>query len=293
MNKSIFGLSAALVTPYTASGAVDLPKLVTHAASVLVRGCDSITLCGTTGEGYGLSLDERKAMLGALVGELPPGTRILVGIMASAIDDVVAQSSAALDAGAAGLLLAPPFYMKGVDDDGLYHWFCRVFEGIGASLGGVIMYHIPGQTAVPLSPELITRLRTAWPGVITGIKDSSSDWATAERYLAAHSDISVLVGDERLLPRAMAKGAEGSICGFANIAPELLAPVIHAGDDGRMVTDLVNLIVSSPLIPAVKTLVGHLAGDAGFDAVRPPLNALSASQKSTLIDAYEAIMAVA
>lgn len=293
MKKAIFGLSAALVTPYTASGAVDLAKLAEHAASMLVRGCDSVTLCGTTGEGYGLSLSERKAMYDAVSARLPSGTRIQVGIMASAIDDAAEQSRAAVDAGAAGLLMAPPFYMKNMDEEGMYNWYCRVFERIGVNLRGVIMYHIPGQTVISLSPELISRLRRAWPGVITGIKDSSGDWPTAERFLAAHGDISVLVGDERLLPRAMAMGAEGSICGVANIVPELLAPVIHSGDEGRVVTDLVNLIVANPVMPAVKILVGHLAGDAGFDAVRPPLTELTATQKSKLIEAFEAIMAVA
>jgi 4-hydroxy-tetrahydrodipicolinate synthase len=293
MTKPIFGLSAALVTPYTTSGAVDLPKLARHAASVLARGCDSVTLCGTTGEGFGLSFDERKAMHEAVATALPADTRIHVGIMASAIDDAVAQSLAALDAGAAGLLMAPPFFMKGMDDDGLYNWFNQVFTRIGAKLRGVIMYHIPGQTAVALSPELIARLRKAWPGIITGIKDSSGDWATAERFLATHGDISVLIGDERLLPRAMAKGAEGSICGIANIAPELLAPVIHSGGDGRVLTELTNLVVSNPIIPAVKVLVGHLAGDAGFDAVRPPLSELGAERKSKLLEAFDAIMATA
>lgn len=293
MKKTIFGLSAALVTPYTASGAVDLAKLAEHAASMLARGCDSVTLCGTTGEGYGLSLSERKAMYDAVSARLPSGARIQVGIMASAIDDAAEQSRTAVDAGAAGLLMAPPFYMKSMDDEGIYSWYCRVFERIGANLRGVIMYHIPGQTAAPLSPELISRLRQAWPGVITGIKDSSGDWATAERFLATHGDISVLVGDERLLPRAMAKGAEGSICGLANIAPELLVPVIHAGGDARVVTELVDLIVANPVMPAVKVLVGHLAGDTGFDSVRPPLTELTATQKSKLIEAFEAIMAVA
>jgi len=293
MTKPIFGLSAALVTPYTAAGEVDLPKLAKHALSVLARGCESVTLCGTTGEGYGLSLSERTAMYDAVAEALPADTRIQVGIMASAIDDAVAQSTAALDAGAAGLLMAPPFYMKGMDDEGLYNWFNQVFERIGSKLAGVIMYHIPGQTAVALSPELIARLRKTWPGVITGIKDSSGDWATAESYLAAHGDISVLVGDERLLPRAMAKGAEGSICGLANIAPELLVPVIHSGGDGRVVIELTNLIVSNPVMPAVKVLVGHLAGDAGFDAVRPPLSELTAAQKSKLIETFDAIMTAA
>ncbi|WP_417408622.1 dihydrodipicolinate synthase family protein [Hoeflea sp.] len=293
MTKPIFGLSAALVTPYTASGSIDLAKLAGHAGSVLARGCDSVTLCGTTGEGYGLSLAEREAMYEAVATALPEGTRIYVGIMASAIDDAVAQSLAALDASAAGLLMAPPFYMKGMNDDGLYAWFSEVFARIGSKLRGVIMYHIPGQTAVALSPELIARLRKAWPGIITGIKDSSGDWATTERFLATHGDISVLIGDERLLPRAMAQGAEGSICGMANIVPELLVPVIHSGADGRVLTELTSLTVSNPVIPAVKVLVGHLAGDAEFDAVRPPLTELSADQKSQLLEAFDAIMATA
>ncbi|WP_339766046.1 dihydrodipicolinate synthase family protein, partial [uncultured Hoeflea sp.] len=183
--------------------------------------------------------------------------------------------------------------MKGMNDDGLYSWFNQVFERIGPSLRNVILYHIPGQTAVALSPELIARLRKAWPGVITAIKDSSGDWATTERFLATHGDISVLIGDERLLPRAMAQGAEGSICGMANIAPELLVPVIHSGADGRVLTELTSLTVSNPVIPAVKVLVGHLAGDAEFDAVRPPLTQLSAEQKSQLLEAFDAIMATA
>lgn len=291
MTKPIFGLSAALVTPYTASGDVDLTRLGKHAASLLTRGCDGVTLCGTTGEGFGLTLDERKAMYDAVAKAVPADTRIHVGIMAPAIGDAVTQSLAALDAGAAGLLMAPPFFLKGMDDDGLFNWFNAVFQRIGAKLRGVIMYHIPGQTAVALSPELIARLRKTWPGVITGIKDSSGDWATAERFLATHGDISVLVGDERLLPRAMAKGAEGSICGVANVAPELLAPVIHSGDDGRVLTELTNLVVSNPIIPAVKALAGHLAGDTGFEAVRPPLSELSAEQNSKLLEAYDAIMA--
>jgi 4-hydroxy-tetrahydrodipicolinate synthase len=260
---------------------------------MLARGCDSVTLCGTTGEGYGLSLEERKAMYRAVAGTLPSDTRIQVGIMASAIDDAVAQSRAALDAGASGLLMAPPFYLKGVDDEGIFNWFNQVFERISEGLRGVILYHIPGQTAVALSPELIGRLRKAWPGVITGIKDSSGDWDTAERYLASHGDISVLVGDERLLPRAMARGAEGSICGVANISPELLASVIHSGNDGRVVGELVDLIVSYPVMPAVKVLVGHLARDAGFDAVRAPLTELSPERKSKLVEAFDAIMATA
>ena len=92
--------------------------------------------------------------------------------------------------------------------------FYRDFEAIGPALRNVILYHIPGQTAVPLSPELVTRLRQAFPGVIAGIKDSSGDWATAERFLAAHGDIAVLLLSEKLLPpkmRGVHRDARGGV----------------------------------------------------------------------------------
>ena len=291
--RSIFGLSAALVTPFAADGSVDLPRLARHAGGCLDRGCDSVTLFGTTGEGFGLTLRERRAMQAAVTAALPSGARINAGVMACAIDDAAEQARSALDDGAVGLLVAPPFYMKSMDDDGLYDWFAKVFERTGPKLQGVILYHIPGQTAVSLSVALIGRLRQTFGGAIAGIKDSSGDWATAQAFLAAHGDLSVLVGDERLLARAMALGAEGSICGLANIAPDLLVPVIHAGGDDRLVTELVNLIVANPVMPAVKALVAHLARDPDFETVRPPLSALTAAQKSALVAGFDAIMATA
>src|SRR5690606_16873864 len=115
---SIFGLSAALVTPFAADGGVDLARLVGHAKHVLSAGCDSVTLFGTTGEGFGLSLTERAAMLGAVAGSgVDPTQSLYAGVSSATIDDAVAQAALALSAGVRGLLLAPPFYLKGVDDD--------------------------------------------------------------------------------------------------------------------------------------------------------------------------------
>ena len=85
------------------------------------------------------------------------------------------MARAAYEDGARGLLLAPPFFMKNIDDDGLFNWFRAVFEKIGSPLKGVVLYHIPGQTAVPLSVSLVSRIRAAYPGIVTGIKDSSGE----------------------------------------------------------------------------------------------------------------------
>ena len=71
--QDIFGLSAALVTPFRADGAVDLPRMLRHARHVLAEGCDSITLFGTTGEGFSIGMTDRAALIGAYEAILAPG----------------------------------------------------------------------------------------------------------------------------------------------------------------------------------------------------------------------------
>ena len=289
--QDIFGLSAALVTPFRADGAVDLPRMLRHARHVLAEGCDSITLFGTTGEGFSIGMRERAAMIGAVLGDGLDPARLYAGVSATTVADAVEQSRLALDFGARGLLLAPPFYFKDPGEEGLFAWFSQVIEGIGAGARGVILYHIPGQTAVPLSVALVGRLKRAFPSVIAGVKDSSGDKATAEAFLAAHGELAILVGDERQLAAAMRKGAQGSICGVANIVPRLLRDVIHGAADNPLIVPLVDLVVSYPVLPAIKALVAHIHGDDGYFRMRAPLVDLPAPDRAALIGAYEAILA--
>ncbi|MEP9386004.1 dihydrodipicolinate synthase family protein [Mesorhizobium sp. KR9-304] len=289
--QDIFGLSAALITPFRADGAIDLPRLVHHARYVLAEGCDSITLFGTTGEGFSIGMRERAAMAGAVLGAGIDAGQFYAGVTATTVADAVEQSRLALDFGARGLLLAPPFYFKNPGEDGLFAWFSEVIEGIGADARGVILYHIPGQTAVPLSVGLVGRLKRAFPGVIAGVKDSSGDKATAAAFLATRGELAILVGDERQLAEAMRNGAQGSICGLANLAPRLLVDAIHGRRDNPLIVPLVDLIVSYPVLPAVKALVAHIHGDDGYARMRAPLVDLPAADRAALISAYEAILA--
>jgi 4-hydroxy-tetrahydrodipicolinate synthase len=289
--QDIFGLSAALITPFRSDGTVDLARLLHHGKHVLDQGCDSITLFGTTGEGFSIGMRERAAMLGSVIGGGIEARKLNAGVTATTVVDAIEQSRLALDFGASGLLLAPPYYFKGPEDDGLFAWFSDTIEGIGADVRGVILYHLPGQTAVPLSVALVDRLKRAFPGVIAGVKDSSGDKATAEAFLAAHGDLAILVGDERQLAGAMRKGAQGSICGLANIAPGLLHNVIHGAADNPLIVPLVDLIVSYPVMPAVKTLVAHIHGDDEFIRMRAPLVDLSQTDRRALVRAYEEILA--
>jgi 4-hydroxy-tetrahydrodipicolinate synthase len=287
--KERFGLSVALSTPFTADARIDLGRLARHAQWVLSKGAGSVTLFGTTGEGASIGLGERERMLGALGGVGIGASQIVSGVAAASLEESAEQARLALDAGCRGLLLAPPFYFKGVTDDGLFAWFSRFFERV-PGIRDVILYHIPSVTAVGISPALISRLRDAFPGVVTGVKDSSGDGANTEQLLASHGDLAILVGDERQLAGAVRKGAQGTICGTANFAPELLGPVAKEGREDRRVNRIVDLICTLPVMASVKALIAHRTGDAGWLTTCPPLEALTPSQARDLGAAFDRIM---
>lgn len=289
-DKNRFGLSCAITTPMREGGGVDLPRLVKHARHVLSQGCDSVTLFGTTGEGAALGLPARTAMMGALIGAgIDPARQIYAGIAAASMHEAVEQAGLALDAGAKGLLVAPPFYFKGVSDEGLYVWLSQFFEKLGGSARNVILYHIPSVTAVDISVGLVQRLKTAFPGLVIGVKDSSGSYANTEALLKAHGELAILVGDERQLAKAVRNGAEGTICGLANLVPGLLRPMVYEGKDSPVVNALVDEICSHPVLAAVKALTGHIHGDPGYGAMRPPLEALDEATRKRLFAAFDSI----
>src|SRR4051812_20233076 len=215
-----FGLSCALTLPIKDDLAIDFGRLVAHARWCLDSGCSSLTIFGTTGEGASISLIERGQMLGALLSAgIDPSREIIGGVSAVSIGDAVQQIRILNDAGCQRILLTPPFYFKGVKDEGLYEWFARVCEEIAHRALGVILYHIPSVTQVPLSIDLIGRLKTAFSGLVAGVKDSGGDWAFTEKLLVNHRDLVILIGDERHLGAGIRLGAKGSISGLANICP--------------------------------------------------------------------------
>lgn len=281
-----FGLSCASITPFDAGGAVDVPRLIDHLARCLDEGCSSLTLFGTTGEGASIASSERERAMDAAIARFG-ADRLLVGVMANAPLDAAAQANPLLDAGGRGVLLAPPFYFKQPDDEGLYAWFSRALEAMHAPRG-VFLYHIPSVTAVPLSIALIGRLARAFPGVIAGVKDSGGEWRYTESLLGAHRDLHILVGDERLLARAMRHGASGAINGFSNFCAPRLAPLFE-GRDVEAIARLVDLLLEYPVTPGVKALVAHVRGDEAFARTAPPLRPLEASAAARLVEALRSI----
>ena len=283
-----FGLSAAISTPFTKAFAPDRARLAAHAKRLLGEGCDSVTLCGTTGEGASLSLGARATMLEAMrdIGA-DMVKQVVMGVAAAPIEDAIAQGRQGLQAGCRALLLAPPFYFKGVSDEALFAWFAKAIEGFGAE-ARVILYHIPSVTAVGLSAALIGRLKQAFGDAILGVKDSSGDWSNTAKLLEAHGDLAILVGDERQLGAAVRGGGAGSICGLANFAPAAAKRLIETGKDDPAITGFVNTIVTFPVMAAVKALVAMRMGDPEWRRMAPPLDDLPTADVARIEAAFTA-----
>jgi 4-hydroxy-tetrahydrodipicolinate synthase len=285
-----FGLSVALTTPFADDRSIDLPRLVSHGRQSLADGCDSLTVFGTTGEGASLGLNERNRALGALVGAgIDPARQLVVGIAAASVEDAIAQGRAGLMLGCPSFLLAPPFYFKNPGDDGLFDWLAAVLTGLGPKASNVILYHIPQVTSVGLSVALIDRLKKAFPRQVKGVKDSSGSWDNTQALLAHHGDLHILIGDERLLAKGMQRGASGTICGLANIAPDLMLGPVN-GIEEPLVAAMIDVVLPFAVTAAVKALVGHRRGDpVAWSRMRAPLRSLTEAECRRIFAAVDGI----
>jgi 4-hydroxy-tetrahydrodipicolinate synthase len=288
-----FGISAALATAFDAAGRVDLARTAALARRLVDAGLGGVTLFGTTGEGPSIGLGERAASIDAVARAGVAPDRITCGVIVSAASDALDHWCLAAEAGCARILLAPPYYFKGVGDDGLFRWFAGLFEAMAGRARGVLLYHIPSVTEVPLSTALIERLKRAFPTVIDGVKDSSGDWAYTEALLAAHRDLRILVGHEVHLAAAMSLGGAGAISGLANLLPrEMIRLATTATHDPRF-DRLIEALDRHGVVPAIKALLAHRLGEPEWAAARAPLTALAAPARHELGAAFDALFAEA
>lgn len=217
--------------------------------------------------------------------------QMTLGLCASAIADVNLQVQQGVAFGITTFLVLPPFYFKGLHDEGLYDWHAQVFEAADPS-ARFILYHIPQITEVPLSFDLIMRLRSGFPDRVMALKDSAGKWEDTLAVLES-KDISVLVGDERLLHKAAAMGGAGSICGMANLYPNRLRQLFDTQTEDIDLSADVDLIVSHPVIPALKQAMVTMTGNPNWGHLRAPLRPLGPEAKAEIDARFNQAKAVA
>jgi 4-hydroxy-tetrahydrodipicolinate synthase len=270
MTDAIKGLWVAIATPVAADGSLDHAALVRHAKVLMATGCDGIVPFGTTGEGTSFSAAERLAAIEALLaGGIPPGC-IALGTGSPAITDAIAMTRSALGLGLDHVLILPPYYYRDVDAQGIEDAFAAIIEGVGDARLRVTLYNIPQVSGVAVTPDVAARLRERFGAMVAGVKDSTGVFANFQAFRAAAPALAVVVGNEADIGRALAEGGAGTICGMANIAPQLVRDMFATPAAlGPMQAALA--LMQAPFLPTLKSVLAAQTGDAGWSRMRAPL----------------------
>ena len=294
MTDRIVGVLAPVVTPFKVDYSVDAKRFVRQ-CKWLIANHVSLAVFGTNSEANSLAVDERMALLERLVESGIDPARIMPGTGCCAVVDSVRLTAHAVKLGCAGALMLPPFYYKGVSDDGLFRNFASVVERVADPRLRIYLYHIPQVSQVPISLALIERLLDAFPQNVAGIKDSSGEWSNTLAMLTrfAARGFDVFAGSESFLLANMRHGGKGCISATANVNPasihKLFAEWRNGDADAQQASlDAIRATFQKfPMIPALKQAVAHWSNDPGWATVRPPLVELSAEQAAALVSDLE------
>jgi 4-hydroxy-tetrahydrodipicolinate synthase len=292
----ITGVFSAAATPLHADGSPDLGLFTAHCRRLLDEGCHGVALLGTTGEANSFSSAERRTILEAALKAGIAADALLPGTGVVAIPETVELTRHALSLGVTRVVMLPPFYYKGVSDDGLFAAYSQVLDQVADSRLQVILYHIPQVSGVPLSRALIGRLIEAYPETVVGIKESAGDFNNMQAIIAAYPGFSVLAGADPLLLPLLKAGGAGCITATSNLVADSLRTVYdHVHDEGRAADvdaaqERINayrtLSNSYVQIPTIKAMVGLKSGTPSWNRTRAPLMPISEKDYAALSEAY-------
>ncbi|HPF26987.1 MAG TPA: dihydrodipicolinate synthase family protein [Steroidobacteraceae bacterium] len=290
MKRAAFAqVVAATATAFNADLKVDRQRTREHLAWLLDNGCDGAVLFGSTGESASLTFAERRAILEDLVAAGVPAQRLLVGTGCCTIEDTIALSDHAVSMGCAGALIHPPFFFKGVADEGVEAFYCRVIDGLASPNSRIYLYHFPQTTGVGISPALTGKLLRRYPDNIAGYKDSSGVFENTLTITREFPMLEVFVATESRLVEFLAAGGAGCISATANVQPGAIRRLLNAGTTERAtalqakVVQLRSAIEGPQVVSRVKALLAEIHGDEGWRTPRPPLTSVTAAEIRSML----------
>ncbi len=287
--SALRGVIAAIATPIDQSGEPDCARATKLARHLVDNGCDGLNVLGTTGEATSFSFAQRQKVMNAYRQAGLPLGRMMVGTGAAAVADAVALTRLAAELGFAGALVLPPFYYKGVPDDGLAAYIETIVTATAAHPIPIYLYHYPALSGLPWHPKLIRRLIDAFGDRMAGLKDSSGDMTFAREAAAISPSFKVFPSTEAVLLDARAGAFAGCISATANLNADLCQRAWGLGDAAALATAVTirKLFDGRPLVPGVKALLAHIHGDPALARVMPPLAGFSSADMAAVTGGYD------
>ena len=291
--SKLHGVIAAVATAVDEHGEPDVARSTALAKFLLANGCDGLNVLGTTGEATSFSLDQRKAVMSEYKKAGLPLDRLMVGTGAAATADAIALTRHAAELGFAGALVLPPFYYKGVPDDGLAAYVAAIVKASSEKPIPIYLYHFPSQSGLPWHVKLIARLLEAHKDRIVGLKDSSGDMAYAREAAGIAKGFDVFPSTEACLIEARSGIFAGCISATANLNADLCQRAWSTGDAGALdaAVTIRKLFDGKPLVSGVKSTLAHIHNDTGWARVAPPLAPFTAADKTAANAGYDAARA--
>jgi 4-hydroxy-tetrahydrodipicolinate synthase len=293
---AIKGVFAAALTPLDPDYAFVPDDLLSLLGFLAQRGCHGALLLGTTGEGPSFSPPERLQIMRTAISirQTHPEFKLLVGTGTPSLDETIGLTRAAFEIGMDAVVVLPPYYYRQVPDEGLFAWYSQLIQRAVPSGSLLLGYHIPAVSGIPLSHDLLARLKDAYPQRFAGVKDSSGDLENARRLGDLFgSDMIVLSGNDRLFSYALAHSAAGCITALANLCSLDLRVIWEAhqrGESLEMVQERLNTARSiidryPPAPPLLKYLISRMYEFPRWQ-VRPPLQPLKEeNEEQVFLDA--------
>jgi 4-hydroxy-tetrahydrodipicolinate synthase len=286
------GSFAALITPFTEAGELDLPALTELARWQLAAGSHGLSVGGSTAEPGSQTCEERAAAIRAVGAVCADRIPFLPATGSLSRDETMRLTAEADAAGADAVLVVTPYYSRPTQQ-GLYEWYAAI-AGEFPQLP-VVVYNVPARTAVDISPETVLRLREDFDNIV-GIKETTKDFEHFSHVLKlCGPDFMVWSGVELLALPLLVLGGAGFISALTNIAPHALAEMYENWTAGELEAAQKIHYALHPLAellfvetnPAPVKWVLEQQGRLPSSRVRPPLAALTEAGQERVLQLLE------
>jgi len=197
----------------------------------------------------------------------------------------------AADVGFGGALVLPPFYYKGVPDDGLVAYVDAIVSATPAKAIPLYLYHFPQQSGVPWHPKLVRRLIQTFGHRLSGLKDSSGDMAYAREVAAISPDFDVFPSTEAVLLDARDGAFAGCISATANLNADLCGRAWRDGDKAayEQAVAIRKLFDGKALVPGIKEALAHIHKDADWKRLMPPFASFPDADGKEVVAGYDRV----
>jgi 4-hydroxy-tetrahydrodipicolinate synthase len=216
--RPLQGIIPPIVTPLLSNGSLDLEGLGRLIEHVIEGGVHGLFILGTTGEAPGLSYKLKNELIKVTCQKVNRRIPVFVGITDSSMDESILLAKAAEQAGASGLVAAPPYYFSLSQRELIAH-FRHLADNVGLPL---FLYNIPSHTKIIIEPLSVKKLATH--PMIAGLKDSSGNgtyFNTVSSIMKTEESFALFVGPDEMLASVLLTGAHGGVSAGANLFPKL------------------------------------------------------------------------